>query len=345
MYPKMHIQDIVKLIFQNEFGGGHLITDIEKSLKKLEEECSLISECSSPSLTINPFESIGNDLFRINLCALEKSSISLSTINKFFVNTADSVKGSVKSFEEKLSVFEECCKEGELPFSLDILKSYLSNYKNQGYPPVSHSIAYHNAYSPSYRIISKCYIDYLDIFAKIDKLMSENQLVKIAIDGNSGSGKSTLSSIISLVYDCNVFHMDDFFLRPEMKTKERLNEIGGNVDYERFLMEVILGLESGKPFEYTPYDCKQQALIEPVKVIPKKLNVIEGSYSMHPTLIQYYDLKVFMQIDENTQAIRILKRNGPFLQKRFLKEWIPLENIYFREMKIKDKCDIVISHI
>lgn len=29
-YPKLQIQDAVKLIYQNEFGGGHLIRDRER---------------------------------------------------------------------------------------------------------------------------------------------------------------------------------------------------------------------------------------------------------------------------------------------------------------------------
>ena len=48
----------------------------------------------------------------------------------------------------------------------------------------------------------------------------------VAIDGNSGAGKSTLAALIADVYDCNLFHMDDFFLRPEQRTEERLKETG-----------------------------------------------------------------------------------------------------------------------
>ena len=35
-------------------------------------------------------------------------------------------------------------------------------------------------------------------------------------------------------FDCNLFHMDDFFLRMEQRTPDRMKETGGNVDYERF---------------------------------------------------------------------------------------------------------------
>jgi uridine kinase len=64
---------------------------------------------------------------------------------------------------------------------------------------------------------------------------------------------------------------------------------------------------------------------------------------MHPTLQDYYHLKIFMAIGEKEQSARILKRNGPVMHKVFLEKWIPLENEYFEKMKIKEKCDLIYS--
>jgi uridine kinase len=210
-----------------------------------------------------------------------------------------------------------------------------------GYPPVSHSKAYKNAYSPAYRIVKKEFKQFFEIFRKIDYLMQADGSVTIAIDGKSGGGKSTLSALLSEIYDCNIFHMDDFFLRPELRTEERLNEIGGNVDYVRFKEEVIKGLKSKSEFRYQLYDCSKKALGEFISAVPKKLNIIEGVYSMHPTLINNYDLKIFLNISDKKQSSRILKRNGEFMHKRFINEWIPLENRYFNDMKIREQSDLV----
>ena len=35
--------------------------------------------------------------------------------------------------------------------------------------------------------------------------------------------------------------------------------------------------------------------------------------------------------------------NGVIAYNRFINEWAPKENQYFEEMKIRDKCDFVIS--
>lgn len=61
----------------------------------------------------------------------------------------------------------------------------------------------------------------------------------VAIDGRCGSGKTTLGEYLEQVFDCNLFRMDDFFLRMEQRTPQRLKETGGNVDYERFEETVI----------------------------------------------------------------------------------------------------------
>lgn len=182
----------------------------------------------------------------------------------------------------------------------------------------------------------------LEVFNRIDNLIKSNESITIAIEGNSSAGKSTLSKFIYSKYNSNLFHMDDFFLRPEQKTKDRLNEVGGNIDYERFNSEVISGIKSKSEFQYQTYNCQTLKLDEVRIVKPKALSIIEGVYSMHPLFIDIYDYKIFLEIDEKTQIDRILKRNGEFMLNRFIDEWIPMENKYFREMDIKDKCDIII---
>ena len=163
---------------------------------------------------------------------------------------------------------------------------------------------------------------------RIDELLEQKDMVIVAIDGKCTSGKTTLAGRLAEMYDCNVFHMDDFFLRPEQRTAERFAEVGGNVDYERFMEEVLLPLKAGKPFSYRPFDCRTFTLAEPLSVAPKKLNIIEGTYSHHPYFGNPYDLKIVLTIDDQTQRERILQRPA-FLHKRFFEEWIPMENRYF----------------
>lgn len=341
LYPEMQIQDAVKLVYQNEFAGGHLIRNEEGSLRRLLDECAAIEQIGRRLMAGSHFVDIGNGLCRLDLSVLQDYAINPSTVNRFFIHTAKSVGGSIPGFEQKLDVLRQCCRDGDLPYPAGELEAYLDAYRSRGYPPVSHSEIYKTAYSPAYRVVKTDYRTYLKAFQEIDTLMKPGKRVLVAIDGNSGAGKSALGSLMSGVYDCNLFHMDDFFLRPEQRTEARLNETGGFVDYERFYQEVIRGLESGQPFSYRIFDCGRMSLGETVRVQPKQLNIIEGSYSMHPTLAEHYDLKIFLQVDPAEQARRILNRNGEAMLQRFLNEWIPRENKYFEEMRIREKCDLV----
>ncbi len=174
------------------------------------------------------------------------------------------------------------------------------------------------------------------------KLLSEKNQVLLAIDGPCASGKTTLAERIALEFDGNLIHMDDFFLRPQQRTAERFAEAGGNVDRERFLEEVLLPIKKGKPFSYRPFDCGAMALGKEVQWIPKKLTVVEGSYSMHPYFGDPYDLTLFLEISPEEQLAR-LKKRSPEKLDRFLQEWIPMENRYFQAFSVKSRCNFVLD--
>ena len=179
-----------------------------------------------------------------------------------------------------------------------------------------------------------------EIQRKIDELLMQHRQIIVAIDGSCAAGKTTLAGKLSEIYDCNVFHMDDFFLRPEQRTEARFSEPGGNVDYERFHEEVLIPLKSDRYFSYRPFDCKTFTLSAPVAVEPKRLNIIEGSYSLHPHFGDPYDLKILLTITSELRRQRIMER-PPFLHQRFFEEWIPMEQKYFDFFSIENKADLI----
>lgn len=179
-----------------------------------------------------------------------------------------------------------------------------------------------------------------EIRKRITVLMKEERQILVAIDGSCTSGKSTLADALAEEYDCNLFHMDDFFLRPLQRTAERLAETGGNVDYERFYEEVLLPLKRGTAFSYRPYDCGTGSLKEEVMVIPGRINIVEGSYSCHPYFQDPYNLKVFLDVSPQVRTQRIMQR-PQFLWKRFFEEWIPMEQRYFEAFFIREQADLV----
>lgn len=176
----------------------------------------------------------------------------------------------------------------------------------------------------------------------LDRLLEEKERIIVAIDGSCTAGKTTLAARLQRHCGGEVIPMDDFFLRPEQRTPERFAQPGGNVDHERFCQEVLRPLLAGESFAYRPYDCKTCRLSEPREVVPGRLTIVEGTYSLHPAFGECYDLKVFLEVDEETRRRRILQR-PPALHRRFFEEWIPMEQLYFSRCAVAERCDLVLT--
>jgi uridine kinase len=277
---------------------------------------------------------------RIHLSAL-KSGLTPETLARLFFLSAKKETDGKSALESKLSAARELIKEGLLPLDLNDFDKKLSDWRESGYPAIHHSDAFRSEYRPAYRVIADRYADFLEVFTEIDKLISQGSAI-VTLEGGSASGKSTLAEILCEVYDCNVFHADDFFLRPEQRTPERFAEVGGNLDRERFYDEIIHPLTRNEAVVYQRFNCGTQKLEPPVTVSPKKLTVVEGAYSMHPAFGRYSDLAVFLDIDPEYQKKRILIRNTPQFAERFFNEWIPLEKRYFEGTEIKKRSDLII---
>lgn len=178
------------------------------------------------------------------------------------------------------------------------------------------------------------------ILDKIQRWTDEQrkQPYLIALDGMCASGKTTLAMHVQeQCPDVEVIHMDDFFLRPEIRTPERLKEPGGNVDYERFRKEVSDPLIATGSCRYRVYSCKCQGFVCSKTVRHPRIVIIEGAYSAHPYFGEIYDAVFFLSISPEEQKERIRKRNGERMLTRFLNEWIPMENRYFETFRIKEK--------
>ncbi|MBQ8038877.1 MAG: hypothetical protein IJ274_03245 [Lachnospiraceae bacterium] len=191
---------------------------------------------------------------------------------------------------------------------------------------------------------SSCIERFAHVTDRLRKLAaSDAERIVIAIDGKCASGKTTLGYYLQQEFDANLFHMDDFFLQKEQRTPKRLAEVGGNVDYERFQTEVLEPLLAGNAVKYRPFHCKTLQIGEGVEILPKRGNIIEGSYSQHTYFGDIYDLKVFMEIEPEKQLENIRERNGEEQLEVFKQRWIPKEEAYFEVFGIKEKSDIVVE--
>jgi uridine kinase len=181
------------------------------------------------------------------------------------------------------------------------------------------------------------------MFAKLEEYIKNNSNKVIAIDGPSGAGKSSLARKLAADYDVLIIHTDDYFLHPQRKTTLRLNETGGNLDYERLEKELFSCLNN-KFIQSNYFNCQTNELEFRMPIKRKSIIIVEGVYSLHPLFVKYYDYKVFIDVDRISQLQRILARSGEKLYKKFVKEWIPLEDKYFAENELKYNVDLYISN-
>lgn len=341
-HPHLQPRDAVKFCYQAAFGGGHLITDPLQALQYLSaERAALIPDPKQP-LT----EPLGAGLVRLNLSSPDACALSDSAILRVFARSAQTVLArgdNAARFEALLSELTVLAEQKKTPFSRDELYAYLDGYRAEGCPVVSHTGDYRAAYHPAYRVIEARYVSLLPIITRIDALLTSDsdRSIIIGIDGHAASGKTTCASLLSSLYDCNVFHMDDYFLPFDRRTPERLAEPGGNVDYERFRDEILDSILAGNNITHAAFDCQSGTFSPPVTEESKPLAIIEGSYAHHPYFGDVYDLRIVLDITEEEQRRRILKRNGARMLAMFTERWIPMEHRYFDAFRIFDSADII----
>lgn len=182
-----------------------------------------------------------------------------------------------------------------------------------------------------------------NIFNKIANLLNKKEQVIVAIDGRSGAGKTTLAKKIKDKINCNVFSIDDFFLPATKRQIDWQNTAGGNIDILRFKREILDNIIKRQAFNYLPFNCRTQGFNQQISVQPKRLNIIEGSYCLLPEFSNYYHFKIFINIDKQTQKMRIIERNGIESFKNFENTWIPLEEKYYKKYNILNICDVILN--
>ena len=335
-YPALQPQDLLKAIHQSVFGCGHFIEDEPTARDLLRQEL----EAPGPATEIEPLD---GEYCRVPLGYLTHSGLSAETLFRLFVLSAEVPPPNPALLQSKLDALLTLAAEGALPFPYDEVESAVAQWQQAGFSLCRHSPEFRETYRPTYRVIRKEYLWLLPLLSAIDRKLYSAPRVTVAIEGGSASGKTTLSGLLSRIYGCTVFHMDDYFLRPEQRTPERLAEPGGNVDRERFYEEILKPLTEGQPVRYQRFDCHTLSLQPPVDVVPTPLTVVEGAYSMHPLLAEHYDLSVFLRISPALQHQRILKRNGPDMAERFFSMWVPLETAYFEALDPAGRCDLILE--
>ena len=150
-YPLMEPVDAVKLLYQHVFGGGHLVRDPDACLHYLLREYEATPQDPAGML----LEDIGGGMVRVMLSALDAAHYPPEALARDFIRGCAMRRGSLEEFLEKLEILRKVTGEGRFTFTPEDLEVYLAQYRRAGYPMVSHSPRYREAYHPAYRILPR----------------------------------------------------------------------------------------------------------------------------------------------------------------------------------------------
>ena len=148
IHPYAQPQDYIKLIFQSEFGPGHLIPNPDWAKNRLYEEWQQVKDMPAE----NP-QDIGGGYIRLCIKGIDESR--LEEINTAFVASANEKAGSEAGFMAKLELFLEMAGENCFDFDLNTAENAVKEYLKDGIRPTSHTKIYHRHYAPAYRVVKK----------------------------------------------------------------------------------------------------------------------------------------------------------------------------------------------
>lgn len=339
-HPSMQPRDAVKLCYQSAHGAEHLLTDREVARGYLREEFAHTPATDEPLC-----EPIGGGYARVNVGAWKQKGLPEEWLLRLFCLTAEqpAAPDAEMTFAQMLHRVETLAIQGLLPFSAGELHAFVAAYEASGGGAVHHSQAYRDGEHPAYRVVHARYIALLPVLELLARLPQGEGAQVIAIDGRAASGKTTLAKALSQVLDAGVIHMDDFFLPPALRTPQRLQEPGGNVHHERFAAEVLPWLKQTAAFAYTRFDCAVMELGERRQVAASPWRIVEGSYSCHPALGAYMDVRLFCDVDPAEQMCRVTLRDGAEMAERFANEWIPMEESYFTAFAVAERAALTLT--
>lgn len=336
-HPAMRPQDVVKLCYQAAFGAEHLLPDIPAARACFMEEFDAAGAERGERM-----EPVSDAFCRVNFRAWKAEGLPSEWLFNCFALSAKAEPGAEEALLQSLAAAQTLANEGAFSFSSGEFRAYVERYLKEGARPVRHSREYRAAERPSYRLVRRELARLFPLLVRMAAFSETGEAKVVAVDGRAASGKTTLAARLAAVAGAGVAHMDDFFLPPELRTKERLALPGGNAHYERFLAEVLPRLRSKEAFSYGVFDCGKMALSGRREVAAAPWRVVEGAYCCHPRLGDYADIQVFSDIDKEEQLARVRAREGKEGALAYLSRWIPLEEAYFAAFGIRERADIVL---
>lgn len=188
--------------------------------------------------------------------------------------------------------------------------------------------------------------------------------ILVGIDGVDASGKTTLAE--ELVNELKGSgrpiiraSIDGFHNPKSIRYTKGENSPEGyyfNSFNHKAIAEVLLDpLSSGKlRYETGVFDYRTDSeVVLPVKTATNdSILIMEGIFLFRPKLINYWDIKIFVDVDFKITVKRAVKRvaereyigSEQEILDKYKKRYIPGQQLYFEQAQPKEKADIIIDN-
>ncbi len=163
-YPQATLQDVYKSFYQERFGPGHMIPNVENARNYLMSETEQATE--NTGAYYEPTGSEGKYV-RIYLNAVSDGKISAEQLLDAFVESANHVEPRNDKWADQWNKIVDVIEEKKIPVTMSEELKQLLKECSEKEEAVHHSETYEKAYRPHYRIVEH------NIFEKNLKAMLE----------------------------------------------------------------------------------------------------------------------------------------------------------------------------
>jgi hypothetical protein len=163
-YPQATLQDVYKSFYQERFGPGHMIPNVENARNYLMSEMEQAAENTGAY-----YEPTGGEgkYVRIYLNAVSDGKISAEQLLDAFVESANHVEPRNDKWADQWNKIVDVIEEKKIPVTMSEELKQLLKECSEKEEAVHHSETYEKAYRPHYRIVEH------NIFEKNLKAMLE----------------------------------------------------------------------------------------------------------------------------------------------------------------------------
>ncbi|MDP9093775.1 MAG: hypothetical protein M3N95_12800 [Actinomycetota bacterium] len=156
--------------------------------------------------------------------------------------------------------------------------------------------------------------------------------VWIGVDGPGGAGKSTLARRIAAAIERAVVVAIDDFSGPRH----------AEWDIERLREQLTTPLTRGLPARFQRWDWRRDEGMDWVEVLPGTVVIIEGVSATRSEVTVPWALTIWVDCPVDLRRARTLERDGAALAGRWLADWIPSEEAYFRAQRPQARAHLIV---